>query len=138
MTDKETQVKLLKEKVFNSIPEITHETGWRFGEFEIKSAIDRTFIETKKFILSEIDIGKLLKKHNDSVEDYIYDREEKARYVKDFEEFLDKIRERIANFGYGSTSFHTADINLLLNCGEELVRLEQLNLEGKARHSSQP
>jgi hypothetical protein len=53
MTEK-IKVKLLKEKIFNSIPEITHESGWKFGEFEIKSAIDRTYNETKKVFLDKI------------------------------------------------------------------------------------
>lgn len=64
----------------------------------------------------------ILEKHNESIEDYCYDRSEIARYVKDFPEFLDKIIEKIADYGYGDLEFHTADISLLVLGCQELLK----------------
>ena len=71
-----------------------------------------------------MDINKILKEHNASVEDYIYERSETNKEVKDILLFLENMKDRIGNFGYGRTTFHTADVNLLLMIAEEVVKEE--------------
>lgn len=64
-----------------------------------------------------MDINSILKKHNESIEEYLPDKT-----VKDILKFVDDMRDRLGDFGYGNTTFHTADIQLLLIIVEEAVK----------------
>ena len=70
-----------------------------------------------------MDINNVLMKHNESIGNYIYQREEeKDKTVKDIHKFVEKIKNRLIDFGYGNTTFHTADISLLLSIVEEVLK----------------
>lgn len=55
-----------------------------------------------------------LQKHNELIKDYCYGREEKERTWKSFEHLLEYLENRLVDYGYGETTFHTADIQALI------------------------
>jgi len=65
-----------------------------------------------------LNINEIFQAHKQIIEDYCYQREDNPRLFKDVESFLEYIRNRIIDFGYGRTTFHTADIELLLKLAE--------------------
>ncbi len=65
---------------------------------------------------------EIIEKHNNVVIEYCEDHDEEEKMiVKDLNSFLDKIVNKIADFGYGETEFHTADIELMYKIIKEMA-----------------
>ena len=95
---------------------------------QIEKAIRQTKAECKekfKEMIEILDLDKILREHKEVVEDYIYGRVAKAHYPKSIEEHLRFIRDKIIDFGYGETEFHTADVELLLQIAMKSKELLQ-------------
>lgn len=79
----------------------------------VKTLVVMDYLEKAKELKGVLGI---IKKHNEVVvdfcEDHSEDNEEKV-IAYDLNSLLDKIVDKIADFGYGETNFHTADIELM-------------------------
>ena len=64
-------------------------------------------------------IMEAILKYNEQVKDYCYGRDEEQRLVKSWQEFEKGMTQLLIDKGYGWTTIHTADIELMLKVIEE-------------------